>query len=106
VPDIWVDRAKVTKLKSSPWRIKEKDLPGHLSNGNDKSESSDSETETEELADVDASDSKSSKTETSNDEPSKVKPSKSNMELASTDYQLNEALALLKGLNILARRSK
>jgi carboxyl-terminal processing protease len=94
VPDIWVDRAKVTKLKSSPWRIKEKDLPGHLDNGNsDADNSGDSESVTSaETADGDSKASKSS--------------ASSSMELASKDYQLNEALALLKGLNILARRSK
>jgi len=73
VPDIWVDRSTVTKLKSNPWRVKEKDLPGHLLNGNG-----------------------------GNAEPETA----ANMELASKDYQLNEALTLLKGLNILARQYK
>ncbi len=73
VPDIWVDRSKVTKLKGNPWRIKEKDLPGHLANGNGEN----------------------ARQESSN-----------NVELATQDYQLNEALSLLKGLNILARKSK
>ena len=73
VPDIWVDRSTVTKLKSNPWRVKEKDLPGHLTNAEGES----------------------------NDEPVNE-----NVELAAQDYQLNEALVLLKGLNILARKSK
>ena len=73
VPDIWVDRSTVTKLKSNPWRIKEKDLPGHLANGNGENA---------------------------------TQASSNNVELATQDYQLNEALALLKGLNILARKSK
>lgn len=73
VPDIWVDRSTVTKLKSNPWRVKEKDLPGHLRNGN----GGNAESETA-----------------------------ANIELASKDYQLNEALTLLKGLNILARQYK
>ncbi|MCZ6503223.1 MAG: S41 family peptidase [Gammaproteobacteria bacterium] len=73
VPDIWVDRSKVTKLKGNPWRVKEKDLPGHLANGNGENA---------------------------------AQPSSSNVELATQDYQLNEALALLKGLNILSRKSK
>lgn len=73
VPDIWVDRSTVTKLKSNPWRVKEKDLPRHLSNGNG-----------------------------GNVEPETA----ANIELASEDYQLNEALTLLKGLNILARQYK
>jgi carboxyl-terminal processing protease len=73
IPDIRVDRSTVTKLKGNPWRIKEKDLPGHLANGNGEETSQESE---------------------------------NSPELASKDYQLNEALALLKGLNILARKSK
>ncbi len=73
VPDILVERSRVTKLKSNPWRVKEKDLPGHLANANgDTVEGEDPQ----------------------------------NGELASQDYQLNEALSLLKGLNILARKSK
>lgn len=72
VPDIWVDRSKVTKLERNPWRVKEKDLPGHLANGNGKNTD---------------------------------RARSNNAELASQDYQLNEALALLKGLNILARKS-
>jgi carboxyl-terminal processing protease len=73
VPDIWAERSKVTKMKSNPWRVKEKDLPGHLDNGNGGNEE---------------------------------KEASANIELASKDYQLNEALTLLKGLNILARKSK
>jgi len=96
IPDIWVDRAKVTRLKSSPWRIKEKDLPRHLANGNGDSKSSDTTTTD---SDTESPDSESSKADAS-------KPPPSRMELASSDYQLNEALALLKGLNILARGSK
>lgn len=71
VPDIWVDRSKVTKIKSNPFRIKERDLAKHLENG------------------------------TSDDSASKTKTEKS-VDLASTDYQLNEALTLLKGLRILS----
>lgn len=74
VPDIWVDRSKVTKLERNPWRVKEKDLPGHLANGNGNGKNTD-------------------------------RARSNNAELASQDYQLNEALALLKGLNILARKS-
>lgn len=70
VPDIWVDRSTVTKIKSNPFRIKERDLAKHLGNGNGREES-DGTTERE------------------------------TVDLASTDYQLNEALTLLKGLKIL-----
>ena len=75
VPDIWVDRSKVTPIKSNPWRVKEKNLPNHLI-----SESGE-EAENE----------------------SKAPPE--NLELASRDYQLNEALTLLKGLHILGTRT-
>ncbi len=77
VPDIWVDRSKVTRIKSNPFRLKERDLPKHLANGNG-------------IADEDLKD------------PEKEKK----VDLAATDYQLNEALTLLKGLNILATKTK
>jgi carboxyl-terminal processing protease len=73
VPDIWVDPSKVTRIKSSPFRVKERDLPGHLSNGNGRADGEDAE---------------------------------ETPDLAATDYQLNEALTLLKGLNILAAKPK
>ncbi len=71
VPDIWVERATVTKVKSNPFRIKERDLAGHLANGDKAPE------------------------EMANDEDEVT-------DLSATDYQLNEALTLLKGINILA----
>ena len=74
-PDIWVDRARVTKLKSNPFRVKERDLPKHLRNGNGRTEQPEDSSEKQ-------------------------------MDLANTDYQLNEALTLLKGLNIFAARPK
>lgn len=72
VPDIWVDRSKVTKIKSNPFRVKERDLAKHLENGNGR------------------------------DEAPGEEATKESVDLASTDYQLNEALTLLKGLNILS----
>lgn len=81
IPDIWVNRSNVTKIKSSPWQIKEKDLPGHLANGNVSDDDSNEASEDQDSAPASA-------------------------ELAAKDYQLNEALTLLKGLNILARKSK
>lgn len=77
VPDIWVTRSKVTPAKSNPWRIKEKNLAKHLVNEKDKSADSDSE-----------------------------KSTPGNMELAIRDYQLNEALTLLKGLHIMSKTTK
>ena len=91
IPDIWVDRSKVTPVKSNPWRIKEKNLPKHLEGENErvKAESG-----------VDDSNNPSSMDPVS---PKPVSLYSNNMELAIRDYQLNEALTLLKGLHILNR---
>ncbi len=62
----------------NPFREKETDLPNHLANGN-----ADAETESSSTTD--------SKTDT--------------IELTTTDYQQNEALNLLKGINILGLKS-
>ena len=83
-PDIVLDKLKVSKLddeEESVSRIKESDLSGHLSNP-DKSD--------DEIV-------KSSKAEAEKNKDTKV--------LAADDYQLHEALLLLKGLNILSRKS-
>jgi carboxyl-terminal processing protease len=82
VPDIWVDRSTVTKIKSNPFRVKERDLAKHLENGN-----------------VAAKDKPT-------DENEQEKGKDQAVDLASTDYQLNEALTLLKGLKILNSRTK
>ncbi len=75
VPDIVVEPLRVSRDENadSSLRVKEADLTGHLSNGN------------KEKGQVKKSDAKAG------DEES----------LASTDYVLNEALTLLKGLHIL-----
>jgi carboxyl-terminal processing protease len=74
VPDIWVARSTVTPAKQSPFNIKEKNLPGHLTNvaepGNEPQSTS------------------------------------GDPDLSISDYQLNEALNLLKGLTILTTPSK
>jgi carboxyl-terminal processing protease len=75
VPDILVERAKVTAIRSNR-RVSEADLAGHLDNG--------------ELASQNGS-----------SENSRVAANK----LFSTDNQLYEALTLLKGLNILGMRN-
>jgi carboxyl-terminal processing protease len=77
VPDILVERATVTAYDNRQ-RITEADLSGHLDNANGKSKSK-------------------SKTQ---------KTRKVSNELLSDDNQLYEALALLKGLNILGMRDK
>ena len=71
IPDIWVDRSTVTRIKRGPWRPIEKNLPKHLENNNEES------------------------VEKTRD--------RANLELARQDYQLNEALTLLKGLNIFSK---
>ncbi len=116
IPDIWVDRSKVTPARSNPWRIKEKNLPKHLVGD---SESAKEKTDVVDSSSADSADSDStdasskdsdSKGSNSKDPDSKGSDSPktnssyaNNMELAKRDYQLNEALTLLKGLHILSR---
>lgn len=78
-PDIEVQRAKLSRKKSGIAGLKEKDLARHLinGNGNDKKEK------------------KSGK-----------KESKKKVDLAQKDYQLFEALNLLKGLSIARKINK
>lgn len=70
-PDIELDQIRVSAVERSFDPIKEADLSGHLSNGNGK---------------------KSEKSEGKGEEPEEP--------LAQSDYQLYEALNLLKGLSI------
>lgn len=81
VPDIVVEPLKVSRDESadSSLRLKEADLTGHLSNGN--------------------------KDKIKKKEAAEAKPS-GKESLASTDYVLNEALTLLKGLHILQQSQK
>ena len=74
-PDIVVERSKVTPLDRSSFRLKERDLPKHLDSGNEATET-----------------------------PEAIEPEKPPRDLAERDYQLHEALTLLKGLNILAQK--
>ena len=77
-PDITLEDVRVAKVDTSKFsRIKEADLSGHLENGNGKKEAK-----------------KSGK-----------KDKKEEKSLASTDYQLYEALNLLKGMQILQSRN-
>ena len=91
IPDIWVSRSKVTPAQSNPWRIKEKNLPKHLA-GDNESAKEDSDADDPEISDSMKPDS-----------PQPTSPYSSNMELAIRDYQLNEALTLLKGLHIITK---
>ncbi len=74
VPDIWVERSTVTRAKTNPLNLKERDLPKHLDNANATTPAE--------------------------------SPASPSADLAGTDYQLNEALNLLKGIHILAGRAK
>jgi len=79
-PDIVLSNVKVTSAEPAPvGRLKEADLSRHLDNGNGK---------------VDGKPRKKGE----------GKPKKSEPPLAETDYQLSEALNLLKGLHILQDR--
>lgn len=78
-PDIFVERSRITPLKANRWRLKEKDLPKHLEGDREKANNEDTD---EDVGDGEAP---------------------GNMDLAVSDYQLNEALTLLKGLNILTK---
>ncbi|MDC0067833.1 S41 family peptidase [Gammaproteobacteria bacterium] len=91
IPDIWVSRSKVTPAQSNPWRIKEKNLPKHLAGDNENAK------EESDADDPEISDSMKP------DSPQSIGPYSSNMELAIRDYQLNEALTLLKGLHIITK---
>ena len=81
-PDIWVDQGKLTKAKANPWRVKESNLPGHLAAEADEKDG--------------ANDAKSNPDEKDSGIPG-------TREFVANDYQLNEALNLLKGMKIMAR---
>lgn len=70
-PDIILDPLKVTKIEGAGERIKEADLSGHLENGTGKKKKNAKKKKEEKLS------------------------------LAQTDYQLYEALNILKGMKIL-----
>ena len=78
-PDIKVEQLKISDNGDAPaTRLREADLRDHLENGNGKK------------SDKKSKDEKASKKDGKSDEKDKLK----------TDYQLNEALNLLKGVNI------
>ena len=77
VPDILVERAKVTAYDNAG-QITEADLSGHLGNGNGESDA----------------------------KKSRASSAKAASELLASDNQLYEALTLLKGINILGLREK
>ena len=86
VPDITVDRGQVTRIPDSLISYREADLTGHLENGNAADDSNEENaTENEEAAVIAAE----------TQEPPEV---------LVRDYQLNEAVNVLKGLNIIRPR--
>ncbi len=84
-PDVVIELAKVEKVESQGFtRVKEKDLTGHLANG-DSDSSNDVITDEQEATDDKAAD----KAE---------KASKELTELLDKDYELNEALRIMKSM--------
>ncbi|MFV1872645.1 MAG: S41 family peptidase [Oleiphilus sp.] len=77
IPDIEVNRAKLSDEKQSKM-YKESDLAGHLSNGNQGSEQNASETQTKEESEL-----------------------SQQKQILAKDFQLQEALSLLKAIDIL-----
>jgi carboxyl-terminal processing protease len=75
-PDIVLEPVKITKLEGMGERIKEADLSGHLQNGNGKA---------------------------NNKKKAGKKEDAPELTLAQRDYQLYEALNVLKGMNIVRR---
>ncbi|MDT8383386.1 MAG: S41 family peptidase [Gammaproteobacteria bacterium] len=73
-PDIELEAVKITRLEGTGERVKESDLSGHLQNGK------------------------------ADKKPLDKVPDEKELSLAQTDYQLYEALNILKGLEILGRR--
>jgi carboxyl-terminal processing protease len=80
MPDIILEPLKLTKLEGMGERVKEADLSGHLDNGNGKNKSKDDK-----------------KDDKKKDEPE--------LSLAQRDYQLFEALNVLKGMSIVLRQN-
>jgi len=76
-PDIVLEPLKITKLESLGARVKEADLSGHLDNGNGKSK---------------------------DDKKGAQKKDEPELSLAQRDYQLFEALNVLKGMSIVLRK--
>jgi carboxyl-terminal processing protease len=82
VPDVWVGRSRVTLLDANPFRLKEKDLRKHLSANNDSTNNDETDADAPGVPEV-------------------IVPDQPTEDLAVTDYQLNEALTLLRGINVL-----
>jgi len=85
-PDIILEPLKLTKLEGMGERVKEADLSRHLDNGNSKNKD----------------DKKDAKKDAKKDDKKKDEPE---LSLAQRDYQLFEALNVLKGMSIVLRQN-
>jgi len=74
-PDLIIENARLTTVSESPFRVKEANLQGHLTNGQ-------------------------------GEEDKQEQGSPSQVDLAKSDFQLYEALNLLKGIDILSAYSE
>lgn len=81
-PDIILEPLKITKLEGMGERVKEADLSGHLDNGNGKN-----------------------KSKSKDDKKDGKKKDEPELSLAQRDYQLFEALNVLKGMSIVLRQN-
>ena len=94
-PDIVVDRGQVTRIADSAIAYREEDLGRHLDNGNDNKDGNKSETK---------GDGKDKKAEPAKGAAPTARPRSAAAEdVLVADYQLNEALNLLKGLAFLKK---
>ena len=80
-PDLVIERSTVTRVRSNPFAVQEKDLPGHLSAPGSNPKSGESKEDNTAKGD-------------------------DNLAGWNEDFQLTEALNLLKGLNILGANSQ
>jgi len=81
-PDIILEPLKITKLEGMGERVKEADLSGHLDNGNGNG-----------------------KNKSKDDKKDGKKKDEPELSLAQRDYQLFEALNVLKGMSIVLRQN-
>jgi len=87
-PDIIVDRGQVTRIPDSLISYREADLVGHLANAN---------------GDEDGEDKNAGQSEEEAVIAAEIPPQEP-LEVIVRDYQLNEAINILKGLNIIRPR--
>ena len=106
VPDILVEPSKVTKLESRKG-FKEADLVGHLEigNGNGNGNGNDNDNDNANANDNDNDNDNGAATSGKQAAPTSARDG-ADSELLQEDYQLNEALNLLKGLTILSKAGR